>query len=351
MTQEIEKLVGILQTFDDEAIAEAYEQYADGEVITRDVNDDERVACDSEDCHVQTLDALPAIERIIGDSNLLPAYFLALGARKSDAVARIVKASGGRATGFLVSPSLLLTNHHVFNNAADARKAKIQFNYQKEMDGSDAEIDQYTTDPDDFFYANRSLDFALVRVQKRCRFIPKLPYIRQPIPLVQESYVDEYQPDPRDPIILRDFPPRDWSKVPHSKKWWNISCSNPGDHWGYIPLENDPAYAVEQLVNIIQHPRARQKEVALQKNQVTHIYANHLRYKTDTQRGSSGSPVFNNQWQLIALHHAGGEKDSNGTWVNNQGVRIDKVIADLINTLRNTETGRRILQELGLRNG
>ena len=30
-----------------------------------------------------------------------------------------------------------------------------------------------------------------------------------------------------------------------------------------------------------------------------------LRYRNNTEPGSSGSPVFNFDWQLVALHHAG----------------------------------------------
>ena len=31
--------------------------------------------------------------------------------------------------------------------------------------------------------------------------------------------------------------------------------------------------------------------------------ATRLIYETDTLPGSSGSPVFNDQWQLVGLHH------------------------------------------------
>ena len=35
-------------------------------------------------------------------------------------------------------------------------------------------------------------------------------------------------------------------------------------------------------------------------------YTDHtLWYQTDTVAGSSGSPVFNNSWQVAALHHLG----------------------------------------------
>ena len=30
-----------------------------------------------------------------------------------------------------------------------------------------------------------------------------------------------------------------------------------------------------------------------------------LRYRSDARRGSSGAPVFNDQWEMVALHHGG----------------------------------------------
>ena len=33
-------------------------------------------------------------------------------------------------------------------------------------------------------------------------------------------------------------------------------------------------------------------------------HQNRLRYQTNTEDGSSGSPVFNREWRVVALHHA-----------------------------------------------
>ena len=46
-------------------------------------------------------------------------------------------------------------------------------------------------------------------------------------------------------------------------------------------------------------------------NQVVGLWEYRLQYSTDTMPGSSGSPVFNDLWQVIALHHAGGDLQSN----------------------------------------
>jgi len=59
-------------------------------------------------------------------------------------------------------------------------------------------------------------------------------------------------------------------------------------------------------VFIIQHPRGQEQQIVLSDNNVlpNGLYHNFLRYRADSDYGSSGSPVFNEHWQLIALHHA-----------------------------------------------
>src|SRR5262245_11280582 len=72
-------------------------------------------------------------------------------------------------------------------------------------------------------------------------------------------------------------------------------------------------------------------------------------YLTDTTAGSSGSPAFNQFWQVIALHHSGvPKKDSQGRiltkdgkvwdpsmdeslidWIANEGARVSAIVADL----------------------
>ena len=83
-------------------------------------------------------------------------------------------------------------------------------------------------------------------------------------------------------------------------------------------------------MNIIQHPQGRRKEVVLQDNKIERVKKSVLLYKADTQPGSSGSPVFNNGWELVALHHAGGERDAvSNEWINNEGIRISCIVSFL----------------------
>jgi TIR domain/Trypsin-like peptidase domain len=54
-----------------------------------------------------------------------------------------------------------------------------------------------------------------------------------------------------------------------------------------------------------------------------------LHYRTPTEGCSSGSPVFNEDWQLIGLHHAGGiqmaRNRGGGTYTASEGITIDAI--------------------------
>lgn len=54
-----------------------------------------------------------------------------------------------------------------------------------------------------------------------------------------------------------------------------------------------------------------------------------VHYRTPTEGGSSGSPVFNNDWEVIAVHHAGDDSmhsiDGQRTYEANEGIWIQSV--------------------------
>jgi V8-like Glu-specific endopeptidase len=63
---------------------------------------------------------------------------------------------------------------------------------------------------------------------------------------------------------------------------------------------------------------------------VTGIDARVVHYLSDTQQGSSGSPVLDAQGRIIALHHAGGrpqEVAGRPPLRRNEGIRIERVQA------------------------
>ena len=79
---------------------------------------------------------------------------------------------------------------------------------------------------------------------------------------------------------------------------------------------------------IIGHPRGRDLELSLQDNQLLACNDTLLHYRTPTEPGSSGSPVFEPEdWRVVALHHKGSETmprldGREGTYQANEGIAI-----------------------------
>jgi endonuclease G len=135
--------------------------------------------------------------------------------------------------------------------------------------------------------------------------------------------------------------------------------------YGYLRLLEDTGkISRSEYATIIQHPNGRQKHLASRNNRITvYVYDddlapearatnNFLYYSTDTLKGSSGSPVFSDQWFVVALHRRGvpETKVVNGRTVimrtngqpaaaddpeevikytSNEGVRISRVVQRL----------------------
>ncbi|MEV0693117.1 trypsin-like peptidase domain-containing protein [Streptomyces sp. NPDC050388] len=242
-----------------------------------------------------------AFERILGVSKELQAWsFLPRGARAARSIARISARENGRelpiGTGFLVSPGLLMTNHHVLPDADAARHCFVEFDAQVTVDNTPQPPTRLEFAPDGFFTADKRLDFALVLVAPG--------------------------PDRRPP----------------------------GEAFGWHRLSAQPGkLVIGEPVNIIGHPMGRLKEIAVRENALQVRLDDFLHYRTDTEPGNSGSPVFNDQWEVIALHHSGvprsdeqgrllrrdgqvrqpGDGDDTIDWVSNEGVRISSILKHL----------------------
>ncbi|MFF5143768.1 trypsin-like serine peptidase [Streptomyces sp. NPDC013157] len=266
---------------------------------------------------------LPQVhERIIGLSNELQAVsFLPRGTRAAATVARISLRSNGRelplGTGFLVSPRLLLTNHHVLPDTDSARSCFVEFNAQVTADNVPDTAVRTEFDPGTLFVAHEPLDFALVAVA-----------------------------------------PVDGKALPGDVFGWNRLSVQTGK------------LVVGELVNIVGHPNGRLKEIALRDNKLLVRLDDFLQYQTDTEPGNSGSPVFNDQWEVVALHHSGvPETDPQGhvlrkdgkvwqpsdgddavSWVANEGVRISSVLRHLA-ALRPAPAEHALLSDMGPESG
>ena len=87
----------------------------------------------------------------------------------------------------------------------------------------------------------------------------------------------------------------------------------------------------DQIANIIQHPFGGAMKVTLRHNQVIKILPKRVYYLSDTEDGSSGSPVFNDDWRVIALHRAAGLKDKHGNLIleANVGVPVTEIFNEI----------------------
>ncbi|MDQ1051837.1 serine protease [Streptomyces sp. V4I2] len=276
-----------------------------------------------ESIYAEALDGPETLERIVGlTMDLQPWSFLPRGVRAGATVARISILRDGleqpHATGFLVSPRLLLTNHHVLPKAETARLCFLEFNAQVTIDNARDTAIRYELDPETFFTADKHLDYALVAVK-----------------------------------------PAADGRLPGEVFGWNRLIIEQGKI-----VVNDP-------VNVIGHPMGRLKEIAVRDNAVVQRLEDFLHYRTDTQPGNSGSPVYNDQWEVVALHHQGvPNTDSRGrvlrkdgqpwrrgidsddtvAYVSNEGARTSSILKHLA-ALPLVPEQRALLAEMGPESG
>jgi V8-like Glu-specific endopeptidase len=116
----------------------------------------------------------------------------------------------------------------------------------------------------------------------------------------------------------------------------------PDDDWAVIqvtsPLPNSIitlklSEAAEPVMDapafVVQHPAGQRKRLAYVRNQITTIDPRVVQYLSDTQPGSSGAPVLDENGRLVALHHAGGrpQEVAGKTPIRkNEGIRISRVL-------------------------
>ncbi|GGC59230.1 DNA/RNA non-specific endonuclease [Chelatococcus reniformis] len=250
-----------------------------------------------------------ALERVIGRRDIVSVNFFARGLAAAHAVCRIktLGLAGGPpdyATGFLAAPGLLVTNNHVLPDAETASRSLAEFDYELDSNFVERRGRIFPLVPLNAFYTSASLDFTIVAIS---------------------------------PMAHDGTPVTDFGVLP------------------LIPMSGKGIAG--EHVSIIQHPDGGTKQVVVRENRIItldgakfpHLPSAFIHYTADTERGSSGSPVFNDQWDLVAIHHLaivdrndrGEPLDRRGgiwteaagedakSWVANEGVRISAIWADL----------------------
>ena len=178
----------------------------------------------------------------------------------------------GVGTGFLIGPSTLMTNNHVIRTAAVAEQSLVEFNYEQDLRGRFLQTTRYRLDSE-VFHTNAALDYTIVGIKSD-------------------------------------------SNLPSVETWGALDLNPYADP---VPSEH---------VVIIQHPNGGLKQIAMTANQVVKVEPPHILYTTDTMQGSSGAPVFNDQWQVIAIHHAGASEKNLARKFTNEGVLMSAIKAD-----------------------
>jgi len=95
------------------------------------------------------------LERIIQGNDLDSINYLARGTQASHSICRIQLKDAranliGYATGFLIGPGLLMTNHHVFGKLADATNSIADFDFELDMAGLERTPVRLAFSPRDF---------------------------------------------------------------------------------------------------------------------------------------------------------------------------------------------------------
>ena len=95
-----------------------------------------------------------------------------------------------------------------------------------------------------------------------------------------------------------------------------------------------PDRDAKRRVYVVGHPLGGGVSFSLQDNLLLDWDERLVHYRTPTEPGSSGSPVFDDQWRLVAIHHAGGPdmrklNGKPGTYEANEGISILAIVEEM----------------------
>lgn len=190
--------------------------------------------------------------------NILSIEFLEWG-MLAKAPVGLVKSGGDKpiisGTGFLVGPGIMMTAKHVIPNPDVANICEFKLNFEPSELGDFRPSLTYSFNPERFYFSDKTLDVVFVAI-------------------------DDFDGD--NPLV--------------DQLGWHILNSSEEHIAPHLP------------VTIIHHPKGTYKSLTVHDSRFKFqgVAGNgelYCWYTGDTRRGSSGAPIFNPNWEVVAMHH------------------------------------------------
>lgn len=205
-------------------------------------------------------------------------------------------------TGFLVSANIVMTNYHV-----------VEPLIQRTADGWSSQLEDVTVR---FDYKKIGADVVNPGVTYRLA----TPW------LIDQSPDESRGPagEALDYALIR----LDGDAGNEAVGGWPGVAGPPKRGWMPLKRSGYPFRTDTELI-IFQHPSGSPLAIAFDTNSIisTNAQGTRVRYRTNTEAGSSGSPCFNSALNLVALHHAGDPAYGPATF--NEGIPIDAIVTVL----------------------
>ncbi len=217
-------------------------------------------------------------------------------------------------TGFLVGSNLVLTNYHVIRDVIDQQAKPEQVTLKFDFYLSKNNI------------INPGTDYALDPATPVLAHSPYCSFDEEGSP----SLKVDWPVDCLDYALLKlKDPAGDHPFGPNVSKVLGEGTAFEKRGW-LRPSPTARAQCEGGHIIIIQHPDRKPCQVAIGFNMITGCddKRQRVRYQVNTMGGSSGSPCFDQDFNLIALHNMGDEY-----WADkyNQGILIENIFTDLKN--------------------
>ncbi len=209
-------------------------------------------------------------------------------------------------TGFLVGPDVIITNYHVVEPLIESADgpvgATVSFDYALLEDGKTIHSGTPYDLADNWLLASS-------------------PYSELD---GEEEPASDPGPEELDFALLRLAEPAGSDKIGGSRNRMETFQER-----GWVKVPTSPyQFKPHTPLYILQHPTGKELKLALESDAIikTNGKETRVRYATNTEPGSSGSPCFDANWNLVALHHSG---DPNYHELHhpayNQGIPFQKI--------------------------